>query len=145
MGTNSHIQPSKSFVASVSEGNQPQRRGRTPKSGLAGPEKGQTKGSWLSLNSHGSHCKPLSRMKKTENSGSGGPVLSPPNRPRKKANLSSKAVSLSEHKNDISQQERFSSPSRKPRNQSLKSSSSTVRVDDVPAGDSSCTEKDGKT
>lgn len=122
LGTEIDAKLSKSLVCGASERTRTQRNGRTPRSALASPGKGHTKDSWLSLNSHGSHYKPLSITKRTESSFRSGPVPSHPNQYCKKAISSSKDVSLSEQQINISQQGPFS-PSRKSRKHASKSSS----------------------
>ncbi|XP_021754817.1 uncharacterized protein LOC110720124 [Chenopodium quinoa] len=122
LGTDDHAQLLRSLASGVSERTRSQRK-RSPRLGLTGTGKDHSKDSWLSLNSHGSHCKPLSRTKRAESPSRGGPVLSSPNRYRKKAVSSSKDVSSSDKQTDISLQDPFSTPSRKSRKQALKNSS----------------------
>lgn len=138
LGIDSHTQLSQSLPPGASKRTRTQRKGRFPSSGLAGPGKGHTKGSWLSLNSHGSHYKPLSRTKRTESSSETDPIPSHPNGYGKKAVSNSKASS--EHKTNISQKDLFSTSSRNSRKHASKNSP-PLRAD-VLAGKSSCTEKD---
>ncbi|XP_057528474.1 uncharacterized protein LOC130807322 isoform X2 [Amaranthus tricolor] len=140
VGNDCQNQLSKSLASGVSEGTQLQRKGNNSGSTLKGTGKGHSKGSWLSLNSRGSHHKSPARTKKTE-SCEGVSVPSYPNRYCKKGNSGSKDVST-EQNADISEEGPFSHLSRKSRKPASKGSSPS-RVD-VPIGNTCCTEKDGK-